>query len=97
MQWWKTLNVAVSKGSGEEIIIIIIIIRRRRIGNPNTNSENIQSRYRNGIWHWKKKGLASNEKWQTTHDGRSRTTKSSSDQNTWSLFISLGFMAYKPL
>ena len=25
--------------------------KRKRIGNPNTNCENIQSRYRNGIWH----------------------------------------------
>ena len=27
--------------------------KRKRIGNPNTNCENIQSRYRNGIWHRK--------------------------------------------
>ena len=26
---------------------------------------------------------ASNEKWQTSHNGRSQTTKSRSHQNTW--------------
>ena len=39
-----------------------------------------QSRYRDGIWHWKMH-LARKEKWQTTHKRRSRTTKSSSLQN----------------
>ena len=43
--------------------------------------ENIESSYRNGIWH-RKMRHASNEKWQTTPNGRSRTTKSSSHQNT---------------
>ena len=53
----------------------------KRIGNPNTSCENIQSRYRDGIWH-RKIFHASNEKWLTIHDGRSRTTKSSNNQNT---------------
>ena len=42
----------------------------------------IQSRYRNGIWH-RKMRHDNNEKWQMTHNGRSRTTKSNSNQNTW--------------
>ena len=50
--------------------------------NPNTNCENMQSRYRNGIWH-RKMRHASNEKWQPTHDGMSQTTKSNSNQNAW--------------
>ena len=54
--------------------------KRKIIGNPNANSENIQSRYRNGMWH-RKMRRASNEKWQTTHNRRYRTTKSSSHQN----------------
>ena len=53
--------------------------KRKRIGNPNTNCENILLRNRNGIWH-RKMCHASNEKWQMTHD-RSQTTKSSSHQN----------------
>ena len=43
-------------------------------------TENIQSRYRNGIWH-RKICHASNQKWQTTHNGRYRTTKSSTHLN----------------
>ena len=54
--------------------------KRKRIGNPNTNCENIQSRYRDGIWH-RKMRHASNEKWQTTHNGRSQTTQSNGHQN----------------
>ena len=55
--------------------------KRRIIGNPNSDSENIQSKYR--IWVWHRKMLhASYKKQQTTHDGRSRTTKSSNNQNT---------------
>ena len=51
----------------------------KRIGNPNTNSENIQSRYRNEIWHRN----ASNEKCPTTHDEMSQTIKTSSYLNIW--------------
>ena len=43
-------------------------------------TKNIQSRYRNGIWR-RKRRHACNERWQMTHDGRSRTTKSSNNQN----------------
>ena len=39
--------------------------KREIIGNPNTNCENIQSRYRNGI-SYRKMRHASNEKLQTT-------------------------------
>ena len=45
------------------------------------NYENIQSRYRKGIWH-RKLRHACNKKWQTIHYRRGRTTKSSSHQNT---------------
>ena len=47
----------------------------KRIGNPNTDCENIQSRYRNGIW-YRKMGHAWNEKRETTQDRRNRNTKS---------------------
>ena len=53
--------------------------KKKKIGNTHANRENIQSRYRNAIWH---KKCASNEKWQTTHNGRTGTTKSS-NQNAW--------------
>ena len=43
-------------------------------------NENIQSRYRNGIWHRKMRHVSS-KKWQTAHKRRSRTTKSNSRQN----------------
>ena len=36
-----------------------------RIGNSNTNSQNIQSEYRDGIWHRKRRHTI-NEKRQTT-------------------------------
>ena len=52
----------------------------KRIGNPYTDSKNIQSRYRNGIWH-RKMHHASNGKREMTHDGRNRTTKSRQNQN----------------
>ena len=54
---------------------------QKRIGNPNTNSDNIQSSYWNGI-RQRKMHHVSYEKSQTTHDRRRRTTKSSSHQNT---------------
>ena len=45
-----------------------------------TDRENIQSRYTNWIWH-RKMRYAIHYKWQTTYDGRSRSTKSSSHKN----------------
>ena len=53
---------------------------KKRIGNPKARSENIQSIYRNGIWHGKMH-LGSKEKQQTTHYRRNRITKSRKDQN----------------
>ena len=38
--------------------------KTKRIVNLNTDSENIQSRYRNGVWH-RNMHPASNEKWET--------------------------------
>ena len=52
----------------------------KRIGSPNTGSVDIQSRYRDRIWH-RKMCYANNEKQKTTHDRRNRTTKSSKNQN----------------
>ena len=46
--------------------------------NNNTSCENIQSRYRNGIW--QKNAHARNKKQQTTRDGKSQTTQSSLNQ-----------------
>ena len=48
----------------------------KRIGNPNTNSKNIQSRYRDRVSHRKCAMLV-----MKSDTGRSRTTKSSSHQN----------------
>ena len=47
--------------------------KRKRTGNPNTDHENMQSRYRNGIRHGIMRYA---RKQETTHDGRIRTTKS---------------------
>ena len=48
----------------------------KRIGNPNTDPENIQSWHRDGMWH-RKMCHAINE----THDRRNRTTKPWKNQN----------------
>ena len=58
----------------------IKLFAKKIIGNSNTNYENMQSRYRNEIWH-RKMPHDMTEKWQTTHKGRSRTTKWSSHEN----------------
>ena len=55
--------------------------RKKRIGNLNTGNEDIQSEYRDRIWH-RKMRHASNEKREMTHDGANRTTKSRKSQNT---------------
>ena len=47
----------------------------KRIGNLNTDRENIQSGYRDGIWH-RKICHANNEKRKTTSDERCKTMKS---------------------
>ena len=47
-------------------------------GNSNTHSENIESGHRKEIWQ-RKMSHASNEKRQTTPDGRNGTTKSRQD------------------
>ena len=54
----------------------------KRIGNPNTDSENIQLGHRNGIWHGKM-CHANNEKQEMTHDGRDRPTKPRKNLYTW--------------
>ena len=46
----------------------------KRIGNSYTHSENIQSGYRDGIWH-RKMRHANNEKQKTTHDRKKGTAK----------------------
>ena len=54
---------------------------RKRIGNPNKNCENVQSRYRNGIWH-RKIRLTSNEKRQLPNQVFKRPEKRK-PSNTW--------------
>ena len=44
--------------------------KRKRIGNPNTDSENIQSGHRERIWH----RMLIMKKRKTTHDGRNGTS-----------------------
>ena len=52
----------------------------KRIGNSNTGSENIQSDHRDEIWQ-RKMHHANNEKGETTHDGRNRTTEPRKNQS----------------
>ena len=54
----------------------------KRFGNHNTGCDNTQSGYRDGIWH-RKMRHANNEKWETIHDGKNRTTKSRKSQSAW--------------
>ena len=49
--------------------------KKWRFGKSNTDSDNIQSSYSNGIWN-RKMHHASNEKREKTHDRRNRSTKS---------------------
>ena len=53
----------------------------KRIRNPITDSENIQSGYRDGIW--QRKICATNNKWKTTNDRRNGTTNSR--KKNWTL------------
>ena len=46
----------------------------KRIGNPDTDCENIKSGYRDGVQH-RKMCHTNNEKRETIHDGRNRTRK----------------------
>ena len=62
-----TAGYKLSKSKSKEINhlmhmddIKLFCPKRKRNGNPNTNCENIQSRYRDGIWH-RKMCHASNE------------------------------------
>ena len=54
--------------------IKLFIKNEKRIRNSNTRSEDIQSGAIDGIWH-RKIRHASNEKRQTTLDGRNETAK----------------------
>ena len=49
--------------------------KQKRIGNSNTDYENITSGHRDGILH-RKMCHANKEKRETTYDGRNGTTKS---------------------
>ena len=53
----------------------LVAKNEKKIGNPNINSENVQSRYKMGIWH-RKMRHANNKKRQTKYDVKSQTTKS---------------------
>ena len=66
--------------SQEEIINLMYMDDIKRIRNPNTGSEDMQWRYRDGIWH-RKICHADNKKRETTINGRNRTTKSRKNQN----------------
>ena len=71
---WKCTAGYKSEEKINYLMYMNDIKMKKRIGNPNTDSENIQSRYRNEIWRWKMRH-ARNDKRQTAHD-RSRTIKS---------------------
>ena len=57
----------------------IVCQKWKRIRKPNTSSEDIQLRYRDGMWH-RKMCHVNNEKRKTVNDGRNRTTKSRKNQ-----------------
>ena len=59
-----------------KIIVKIIVI-----GDPNTSNKNIQSGYRNRIWH-RKMCHSYNERWEKTNDRRNRTLKLRKNLNT---------------
>ena len=52
----------------------------KRSGESNTNNNNIQSGYRNGIWH-RNMYNAHNEKWKKTNNGMNRIVKRRKNQN----------------
>ena len=54
----------------------------KKIGKPYTSSENVQSGYRDGIWH-RKIHHVDNEKQETRRDGRNRTSMPRQNQNIW--------------
>ena len=54
--------------------------KQKRNGKPHADSENIQSRYRKGIWH-RKMSNTNNERLQMTPKRRSKTTNSSNNNN----------------
>ena len=51
-----------------------VLKKRKRIGDPNTDCENMQSGHRDGIPH-RKIRLANNETLETTQDGKNRPIK----------------------
>ena len=57
---------------------IEIFAKKTKKKTGRTNTQNIQSRYRNRIWH-RKMCHASNPVWHTTFDWRNRPTKSRQD------------------
>ena len=54
---------------------IKLLAKIKKTENPNTSNENIQSEYRDGIWH-RNMCHANYEKRETTNDGRNWTNKS---------------------
>ena len=54
---------------------MVDIKNEKRIGNPNTGSENIQSGYRDRIWH-RKMCYTDNEKRTKTNGWRNKAAKS---------------------
>ena len=59
-----------------------VCLKLKRIGDSNTDSNDIQSGDRNGIW-LGEKCHAYNKKQGKTNNGRNRTAKSRPNQNTW--------------
>ena len=52
-----------------------LFTENERIGNSNTRSKDIQSRYKDGIW-YRKIRHANNERHETTHDRRNGISRS---------------------
>ena len=61
---------------------IKLFAKNVKSGNPNRGGENIQSGYRDGIWH-RKMCLAYNDRLKKTKNGRNSSTKLRKNQNVW--------------
>ena len=91
---WRTLIIIIITYFGNTQAVTNFINRKKKnlpsmymddkienlkIGNPHTDSEDIQWRYRDGIG--QKICHVNNEKWTTINDGRNRITKSRKYEN----------------
>ena len=74
----STITITISKSDDQSPKVHgrhqTLCKKRKRFENPNSGSENIKSRDRDGIWH-RKMRHTDNEMRETIHDGWNGTTK----------------------